>query len=263
MIFIKTEEEVELCRLSNLLVSRTHAVLADEINEGISTNYLDKIAYEFIMDNGGRPGFLNYNGFPKSVCISVNDVVVHGIPSNLLLKDGDIVSVDCGVVLNGFNGDSSYTFCVGNVNDETKQLLSVTKESLFRGIEKAVVGNTTGDIGYAVQSHAEKHGYSVVRELVGHGVGKSLHEDPEVPNYGKPGKGFRLRERMVIAIEPMINMGKRDIYQEKDGWTIRTRDHKPSAHFEHSVAIRENQAQILSNFDIIEEVLKKRNLEIL
>ncbi|MDR2836759.1 MAG: type I methionyl aminopeptidase [Bacteroidales bacterium] len=258
MIFIKTEEEVEFCRLSNLLVSRTHAMLASEISEGVSTNYLDKLADQFIRDNGGIPGFLNYNGFPKSICISVNDVVVHGIPSKYVLKDGDVVSIDCGAIINGFNGDSCYTFEVGNVPQETKKLLICTKEALYKGIEKAIVGNTTGDIGFAVQTHAESNGYSVVRELVGHGVGKNLHEDPEIPNYGKPKKGFNLRDRMVIAIEPMINMGKRDIYVEKDGWTVRTRDHKPSAHFEHSVVVRENKAQILSNFELIEEVLKSK-----
>jgi methionyl aminopeptidase len=258
MIFIKSEEEVELLRQSNLLVSRTHAMLASEIKTGVTTLYLDKLAEEFIRDNGGVPGFLNYNGFPNSLCISVNDVVVHGIPSGYILKDGDIVSIDCGAILKGYHGDSSYTFEVGEVDPEVKTLLVCTKESLFKGIEQAVVGNTIGDIGHAIQYHAEAHGYSVVRELVGHGVGKNLHEEPDVPNYGKKGKGRKLLERMVIAIEPMINMGQRYIYQERDHWTIRTRDGKPSAHFEHTVAIRQDKADILSDFSLIEEVLKTK-----
>jgi methionyl aminopeptidase len=258
MIFIKSEEEVEIMRQSNLLVSRTHAMLASEIREGISTLVLDKLAEQFIRDNGGIPGFLNYNGFPNTLCISVNDVVVHGIPSGYMLKSGDIVSVDCGVVLNGFNGDSCYTFEIGEVKPEIKALLVCTKESLYKGIEKAIVGNTTGDIGNAVQEHAESHGYSVVRELVGHGIGRHLHEEPEVPNYGKKGKGVKLRERMTIAIEPMINMGRKDIFQDRDRWTIRTKDGKPSAHFEHTVVIRKDKADILSDFGIIEEVLKKK-----
>jgi methionyl aminopeptidase len=219
---------------------------------------LDKLAEQFIRDNGGIPGFLNYNGFPNTLCISVNDVVVHGIPSGYMLKSGDIVSVDCGVVLNGFNGDSCYTFEIGEVKPEIKALLVCTKESLYKGIEKAIVGNTTGDIGNAVQEHAESHGYSVVRELVGHGIGRHLHEEPEVPNYGKKGKGVKLRERMTIAIEPMINMGRKDIFQDRDRWTIRTKDGKPSAHFEHTVVIRKDKADILSDFGIIEEVLKKK-----
>jgi methionyl aminopeptidase len=258
MIFIKNEEEVELMRLSNLLVSRTHAMLAGEIREGVSTLFLDKLAEDFIRDNGGVPGFLNYNGFPKSLCVSVNDVVVHGIPSGYMLKSGDIVSVDCGVVMNGFNGDSCYTFEVGEVKPEIKALLVCTKECLYKGIEQAIVGNTTGDIGFAVQQHAESHGYSVVRELVGHGIGKRLHEEPEVPNYGKKGKGVKLRERMTIAIEPMINLGRKDIFQERDGWTIKTKDGKPSAHFEHTVVVRKDKADILSDFGIIEEVLKSK-----
>lgn len=259
MIFIKTEEEVELIRQSNLLVSRTHAMLASEIKVGVSTLFLDKLAEEFIRANGGIPGFLNYNGYPNSLCISVNDVVVHGIPSGYILKDGDIVSVDCGAVLNGFHGDSCYTFEVGNVKPELRALLVCTKECLYKGIEKAILGNTIGDIGHAIQEHAESHGYSVVRELVGHGIGRNLHEEPEVPNYGKKGKGVKLKERMVLAIEPMINMGKRDIYQEKDHWTIRTRDGKPSAHFEHTVVVRENKADVLSDFSLIEEVIKNRD----
>jgi len=257
MIFIKSEEEVELMRQSNLLVSRTHAMLAGEIKEGVSTLMLDKLAEQFIRDNGGIPGFLNYNGFPNTLCISVNDVVVHGIPSGYLLKSGDIVSVDCGAVLNGFNGDSCYTFEVGEVRPDISALLVCTKECLYKGIEQAITGNTTGDIGFAVQKHAESHGYSVVRELVGHGIGRHLHEEPEVPNYGKAGKGVKLRERMTIAIEPMINMGRKDIFQERDHWTIRTKDGKPSAHFEHTVVVRKDKADILSDFSLIEEVLNK------
>lgn len=257
MIYIKTEDEVEKLRHCNLLVSRTHAMLAKEIGEGVSTLYLDKLADQFIRDNGGIPGFLRYRGFPKSICISVNDVVVHGVPGAYVLKDGDIVSIDIGVVKNGFNGDSAFTFEVGNVNPDVKKLLQITKESLYKGIEQAIEGNTIGDIGHAVQFHSEKNGYSVVRDLVGHGVGRKLHEDPEVPNYGKQKKGIRLREKMVLAIEPMINMGKKEVFQDKDGWTVRTRDHKPSAHFEHSVVVRKGKAEILSDFSIIEEVLKK------
>ncbi|HPX75333.1 MAG TPA: type I methionyl aminopeptidase [Bacteroidales bacterium] len=258
MIYRKSEEEIELMRKSNLLVSRTLAMLANEIREGVSTLFLDKLAEEFIRANGGVPGFLNYNGFPNSLCISVNDVVVHGIPSGYMLKHGDIVSVDCGVVMNGFNGDSCYTFEVGEVSPEVKALLVCTKECLYKGIEQAVSGNSIGDIGYAIQKHAESNGYSVVRELVGHGIGKKLHEDPEVPNYGKPGRGVKLVDRMTIAIEPMINLGKQHIYQEYDGWTIRTKDGKPSAHFEHTVVVRDGKADILSDFGMIEEVLKSK-----
>ncbi|MEJ5267392.1 MAG: type I methionyl aminopeptidase [Bacteroidales bacterium] len=258
MIFVKTEEEIELMRQSCLLVSRTHAMLASEIREGVTTLFLDKLAEEFIRDNGGIPGFLNYNSYPNTLCVSVNDVVVHGIPSNYQLRNGDIVSIDCGVILNGFNGDSCYTFEVGEVKPEVKALLKVTKECLYKGIEQAVTGKTIGDIGAAVQKHAESHGYSVVRELVGHGIGRRLHEEPEVPNYGKPRKGVKLKERMTIAIEPMINLGRREIFQEKDGWTIRTFDRKPSAHFEHTIVVRNEKAEILSDFSIIEEILNKQ-----
>lgn len=259
MIFIKSDEEVELIRQSNLLVSRTHAMLAAEIRAGVSTLELDRLAKEYIQDNGGKPAFLNYNGFPNTLCVSVNDVVVHGIPSCQELKDGDIVSVDCGVEMNGYYGDSCYTFEVGSVSPDIKDLLVCTKECLYRGIEKAVAGNNIGDISSVIQSHAESHNYSVVRELVGHGVGRHLHEDPEVPNCGKKGKGVLLRQNMVIAIEPMINMGSRNIKQSKDGWTIRTRDGKPSAHFEHTVVIKNDKADILSDFSLIEEVLKENN----
>lgn len=255
MIFIKTEEEIELMRESNLLVSKTHAMLAREIKEGVSTNRLDVLAEQFIRDHGAIPGFLNYNGYPKSLCVSVNDVVVHGIPSDYLLQCGDLVSIDCGVYKNGFHGDSAFTFTVGVVNDAVKKLIDVTRQALYLGIEQAKVGNRIGDIGFAIQNHAEKNGFSVVRELVGHGIGRSLHEKPEVPNYGRKGQGVKLTSNMVIAIEPMINLGRKNVIQMKDGWTIRTSDRKPSAHFEHTVVIRKDKADILSNFDIIDREL--------
>jgi methionyl aminopeptidase len=219
---------------------------------------LDKRAEEFIKDNGGKPSFKNYNGFPASLCISANDKVVHGIPGNYELKEGDIVSIDCGVQLQGFHSDSAYTYAVGEVSQEVQTLLKVTKESLYLAIDQVSAGARIGDIGYAVQSYVEKYGFSVVRELVGHGVGKFLHESPEVPNYGKRGNGVKLQEGLVIAIEPMINMGTKNIVQEKDGWTIRTYDRKPSAHFEHTVAINNGKADILTTFKYIEEVLKSK-----
>ncbi len=255
MIYLKTDEEIELLRESNMLVGKTLGVLAKQIKPGVSTLELDKLAEEFIRDNGAVPGFLNYQGFPNTLCTSVNDQVVHGIPNKLPLKEGDVISIDCGVLLNGFYGDSAYTFEVGEVSEEVRQLLAATKISLYKGIEKAVVGNRLGDIGYAIQNYTESLGYSVVREMVGHGVGRHLHESPEVPNYGKVGNGIKLTEGMVIAIEPMINLGKRNIFQEKDGWTIRTSDRKVSAHFEHTIAVRKERAEILSSFDFIEEVL--------
>ncbi len=256
MIYLKTAEEIELMRESNLLVSRTHAEVAKHIEVGVSTLSLDKIVYEFIHDNGAVPGFLDYNGFPNSACISVNDVVVHGIPTDYRLQDGDIVSIDIGAYKNGMHGDSCYTFEVGNVSDEVKNLLKVTRESLFHGIEMAVAGNRIGDIGHAVQLHAEKAGYGVVRELVGHGIGRDLHESPEVPNYGRRGTGSKIENGMCLAIEPMITMGKRFIRQDKDGWTIRTADKKPAAHFEHTVAIINGKADILSDFSIIDNEIK-------
>lgn len=256
MIFLKTEEEIELLRESNLLVGKTLGEVAKHIRPGISTLELDRIAEEFIRSHGAIPGFLGYDGFPNTLCISVNDEVVHGIPSSKrILKDGDVVSVDCGTLKNGFYGDSAYTFEVGEVDENVRKLLRVTRESLYKGIEKAVVGLRIGDVGYAVQSHCEKNGFSVVREMVGHGVGRDMHEEPQVPNYGRQGQGVKLREGMVIAIEPMINQGKRHICQESDGWTIRTRDRKPSAHFEHTVAVGKNAADILSSFKYVEEVL--------
>lgn len=255
MIYLKTDEEIELLRASNLLVARTLGEVAKVIKPGITTLELDRIAESFIRDNGAVPAFLNYNGFPNSLCTSVNEQVVHGIPNNVQLKEGDVVSVDCGVLLNGYYGDSAYTFAVGKISEETEKLLKITKESLYKGIEMAVEGNRIGDIGYAVQSYNEAHGYSVVREMVGHGVGRNLHEEPEVPNYGRRGYGSKLQSGMVIAIEPMINMGKRHIVQEADGWTIRTSDRRPSAHFEHTIAVRKGKADILSSFLFVEEIL--------
>lgn len=255
-LYYKTKEEIELIRESSLLVAKTLAEVAKVIKPGVTTLSLDKVAYEFINDNKAIPAFLNYSGFPNSLCISVNSQVVHGIPNNYELRDGDIVSVDCGVVKNKFFGDSAYTFAIGEVKPEVLNLLEVTKESLYKGIEMAVVGKRLGDIGEAVQTYAETNGYSVVRELVGHGIGLNLHEAPEVPNYGKKGTGLKLQEGLVIAIEPMINLGKKAIIQENDGWTIRTADNLPSAHFEHTIAIGKNKAEILSSFEYIEEALK-------
>lgn len=257
-IIYKSAEEIELIRESSLLVSKTHAEIAKVIGVGVTTNYLNKIAEEFIRDQQAIPAFLNYHGFPYTLCISLNDQVVHGFPSNYELRDGDIVSVDCGVIKNKFFGDSAYTFTIGNVAEETLNLLRVTKECLQLGIDKAIVGNRVGDIGYAVQEHAEKHGYGVVKELVGHGVGKMLHEKPEVPNYGKKGSGVKLEEGMVLAIEPMINAGRAAVKFWEDGWTVSTIDKKPSAHFEHTVAIKKGKADVLSTFDYVEEVLNKK-----
>ena len=253
MIYYKTEEEIDLIRESSLLVAKTLAEIAGLIKPGITTLALDEIAEEFIRDNGGIPAFKGYNGFPNTLCVSPNDQVVHGIPNGRALKDGDILSVDCGVVMNGYYGDSAFTYEVGEVDVQIKQLLKVTKESLYKAIEMAVSGNRVGDIGYAVQKHAESFGYGVVRELVGHGVGKNLHESPEVPNYGRKGKGILLKEGLVIAIEPMINMGERGIMQHNDGWTITTLDNKPSAHFEHTIVVRKGKAEILSSFVEIEK----------
>lgn len=258
MIFLKTEKEISLLKESNQLVGKTLAELAKVIRPGITTLYLDKIAEEFIRDHKAVPGFLGYNGFPYTLCVSVNENVVHGFPSDYVLKEGDIVSVDCGTILNGFYGDSAYTFCVGEVNPETIKLLKVTKESLYLGIEKAVAGNRLGDIGYTIQSYCEANGFSVVRELVGHGVGRNMHEEPEVPNYGRKGTGTLLKKGMVIAIEPMICFGKRNIVLEDDGWTVRTRDRKPAAHYEHTIAITSGKAEILSSFEYLEEVLGDR-----
>ena len=259
MIFLKSDEEIEFLRISNQIVAKTLAELAKVIKPGISTGELDKIADEFIRDNGAVPGFLGYSGYPKSICTSVNEQVVHGIPSDkIILNEGDIVSVDIGAYKNGFHGDSAYTFCVGEVKDEIVQLLRTTKEALYKGIEQAVEGKRLGDIGFAIQNHCEARGYSVVREMIGHGVGRNLHEAPEVPNYGRKGNGIMLKSGMTIAIEPMINLGKRQLVFENDGWTTHTIDHLPSAHFEHSVAVRRGKVDILSSFDYIEEVLGDR-----
>jgi len=255
MIRYKTKEEIELIRISSLLVGKTLAVVASEIKPGVSTAAIDKIAETFILDNGAKPAFKNYRGFPGTLCVSPNAQVVHGMPGKYILQDGDIISVDCGVLMNGFYGDSAYTFPVGNVKPEILKLLRVTKESLYKGLEKAIVGGRIGDISEAVQFHAESNGFSIVRELVGHGVGKNLHEDPEVANYGRKGTGPKLAEGLVIAIEPMVNFGKRTIRQDKDGWTITTADGLPSAHFEHTIAVGVNKPDILSSFDEIEKVL--------
>jgi methionyl aminopeptidase len=258
MIFYKSAEEIELLRLSNMLVARTHGEIAKIIAPGVTTRTLDKIAEEFIRDNGGEPGFLGYHGFPNTLCVSVNSTVVHGIPSDYVLKDGDIVSVDCGVYMNKYYGDSAYTFAIGEVKPEVQLLLKVTKEALYKGIEKAIEGNRLGDISFAVQQHSESHGFSVVREMVGHGVGRKLHEKPEVPNYGKRGSGIKLIKGLVIAIEPMINLGRKEIFQLDDGWTIKTKDGSPSAHFEHTIAIDKGRADILSSFEFVEETLKNK-----
>lgn len=260
MIFLKTEDEIELLRQANLLIGRTLAELAKIIKPGVTTLELDKVAEEFIRDHGAIPtfkGFPNPFGgpFPASICTSVNDVVVHGIPNNVPLKDGDIVSIDCGTKLNGFCGDSCYTFLVGEVSEDVKQLCKVTKEALYLGIEQAVAGHRLGDIGYAVENHCTSHSYGVVREFVGHGVGRDMHEDPQVPNYGKRGTGTMLKNGLCIAIEPMITMGSRQVFMDPDRWTIRTRDGKPAAHYEHSLAVRQGRAEVLSSFDEIEKIL--------
>jgi methionyl aminopeptidase len=256
MITYKTAEEIELLRISNLLVSKALAEVAKKIAPGITTLELDVIAEEFIRDHGAEPGFLGYRGYPKTLCTSINQQVVHGIPSSHVLKDGDIVSVDCGVLHQGYFGDSAYTFAVGTVSERVRLLLNTTREALFKGIEQATEGKRVGDIGNAVQEHCEKQRFSVVREMVGHGIGKALHEKPDVPNYGKKGQGVRLQEGMVVCIEPMINMGRREIVQDPDGWTIQTADKLPSAHFELCVAIGKNGADILSTFEFIEEIYK-------
>jgi methionyl aminopeptidase len=255
MIYLKTREEIELMRESALMVSRSLGIIAKEIKPGVEPKYLDKLAEEYIRDNGGVPAFKGYRGFPATLCISVNEAVVHGIPGSKPLKEGDIISVDCGVKKNGFYGDHAYSFAVGKVRPELEKLLKVTKESLYKGIEQAISGNRIGDISYAIQQHAESNGYGVVRELVGHGLGKSLHEDPEVPNYGKRGDGPKLKDGMVLAIEPMINLGKKNIKQLEDGWTIITADGLPSAHFEHDIAIIDGKPEILSSYAYIEEAL--------
>ena len=258
MIYIKTDEEVEIQRKSSLLVGKTLAEVAKIIRPGITTIELDKVAETFIRDNGAVPGFKGYGGFPATLCISVNEEVVHGIPGNRELKDGDIVSVDCGTLMNEFYGDSAYTFAVGEVDKNVLLLLERTKQSLYLGIEQAIVGKRVGDIGHAVQHYVEGFGYTVVRDLVGHGVGRNLHEKPEVPNYGRRGSGIKLKNGMCLAIEPMINLGVKEVVQDKDGWTIRTADSQPSAHFEHDIVVRNGKADIMSTFEYIEQVLNNK-----
>ncbi len=261
MIFLKTNAELEIIRANGIILGQAHAEVAKIIKPGVTTKELDKVAYEFIKDSKGHPSFLNYNvsgnKFPASLCISINDVVVHGIPSHYQLKDGEIVSIDCGVYKDGFHADSAYTYAIGDVKEDTLKLMRTTKESLYLAIEQAVFGKRVGDIGFAIQDYCENLGFTIVRELVGHGVGKSLHEKPEVANYGKRGDGTKLKENMVIAIEPMVNLGKKAIHQEHDGWTIRTQDRKPSAHYEHTVAVKKGKADILTTFKFIEEVISK------
>lgn len=257
MIYYKNTEEIAFMRQSALLVSSCLTEVAKELRPGLTTLYIDKLIANFIYDHGGVPSFLNFHGYPFNSCISVNDVVVHGFPNNNELKDGDLISIDVGIYKNGFHGDHAYTFLIGEPSEEILQLVRVTKESLYKGIEKAVSGNRVGDISYAIQEHTEKkHGYGVVRELVGHGLGRGMHEDPQVPNYGRRGTGAKLKEGLVLAIEPMINLGTKDVFTEKDGWTVRTADGKPSVHFEHDVCIQKGKADILSNYSTIEAAEK-------
>ena len=255
MIYLKTNEEIELLRENNLLVSQALAEVAKHIKPGVTTKELDRIAEDFIRSHGAIPSFLGYEGYPASACISVNEQVVHGIPSDYVIKEGDIVSVDLGTFMKGFNGDSAYTFAVGEVDDEVRRLLEVTKEALYKGTAQAKAGNRVGDISAAVQEYAESFGYGVVRELEGHGLGRKMHEAPGIPNYGMRGRGPLLKEGMVICIEPMITMGNRAIVFERDGWTVRTRDRKPAAHFEFAVAIRKDGPDVLTDFGIIENAL--------
>jgi methionyl aminopeptidase len=258
MIHLKSEPEIQKMRESAQLVSRTLAEVAKHISPGVATGYLDRVAEEFILKNNARPAFKGYghpgNPFPATLCISVNEEVVHGIPGNHALKEGDIVSIDCGIEKEGYYGDSAYTFVVGEVSDEIMNLLKITMQSLYKGIDKAVHGNTIGDMAHAIQSHCESNGYGVVRDLVGHGLGRNLHEEPSVPNFGKPGRGERLRNGMTLAVEPMINLGTARVKTLKDGWTIVTADNKPSAHYEHDIVVREGSAEILSTFAYIEKI---------
>ena len=261
MIIPKTREEIELMRESALLVSRTLGEIAKEIKPGVTTLYLDKLAEQYIRDNGGIPGFLGLYGFPNSLCMSPNAQVVHGIPNNKPLEEGDVISVDCGVLKNEFYGDHAYSFEIGEVAPEVKKLLKVTKESLYVGIRQFKAGNRVEDVGNAIQTYCESHGYGVVRELVGHGLGRKMHEDPEMPNYGKRGTGMKLVENLVLAIEPMINLGTHKVYTDDDGWTVKTQDGKASVHFEHDVCIKKNEALILSDFSII-EAAEKANINL-
>jgi len=256
-MIVKTLEEIELLRQSSLLVGKTLAEVAKIMKPGVKTSEIDKLAETFILDHHAKPGFKGYGGFPATLCISIGDEVVHGIPGKRELKDGDLVSVDCGTFLNGYYGDYAYSFAIGECNDEIIKLQQATKDSLYLGAAQAILGKRIGDIGAAIQEHAEGLGYSVVRDLVGHGIGRNLHEQPEVFNYGRKGTGKKLPENLVLCIEPMINMGKKEVVQDKDGWTIRTRDNKPSAHFEHTVVIKANKPEFLSTYEYIEEVLKQ------
>ncbi len=259
MLTLKTEEEIEIIKYSSLLVGETLAEVARYLKPGVNTATLDKVAETYIRDHGAVPGFKGYRGFPATLCISVNDEVVHGIPGKREIREGDIVSVDCGVLKNGFYGDSAYTFGIAPVKESFLKLMHVTRESLMKGISKAIAGNRTGDIGSEIQQFTESHGFSVVRVLVGHGLGRKLHEEPEVPNFGQRGEGVLLQERMVICIEPMINYGKKGVTQDRDGWTIRTKDRMPSAHYEHVVVIRKQQAEVLSSFNEIENTINAIN----
>lgn len=262
MIHYKTETEIALMKDAATLVSKTLTEVAKVLKPGMTTIQIDQLCFEFVKDHKAIPSFLNYRGYPFTVCASVNDVVVHGFPNNIALKDGDIVSVDMGVILNGWHGDHAYTFILGEASPAEIELVKVTKESLYKGIEKAIVNNRIGDIAHAIQEHTEiKHGYGVVRELVGHGLGRSLHEDPQMPNYGKRGSGPKLKENLVLAIEPMINLGTREVYTDKDGWTVKTRDGKASVHFEHDVCVKRNKALILSDYSII-EAAEKANINL-
>lgn len=257
MMICKTEAEIALMKKSAMLVSETLTQVAKELKPGITTMQIDALCAKFIRDHGAIPSFLNYNGYPHNICASVNDVVVHGFPNNTALKEGDIVSIDIGVILNGWHGDHAYTFIIGEVSKQVLDLVRITKESLYKGIEKATVNNRVGDIAFVIQEHTErKHGYGVVRELVGHGLGRSLHEDPQVPNFGKRGTGAKLKENIVLAIEPMINMGKKEVFTDDDGWTVRTADGMPSVHFEHDVCVKKGKALILSDYSIIEAAEK-------
>jgi len=253
LIYYKTDAEVALMKQAALLVSQTLTEVAKVLKAGMTTMQIDSLCATFIKDHKAIPSFYKYGGYPHNICASVNDVVVHGFPNNVALEEGDIVSIDFGVILNGWHGDHAYTFVIGETTDEIKQLVRVTKESLYKGIEKAIINNRIGDVSFAIQEHTErKHGYGVVRELVGHGLGKSLHEDPQVPNYGMRGNGMKMKENLVLAIEPMINLGTKDVFTDKDGWTVRTKDGKPSVHFEHDVCVKRNKALILSDYSIIE-----------
>jgi methionyl aminopeptidase len=260
MAILKTDEQVEMMRQSALLVSSTLSEVAKLLKPGITSMSIDKMIGEFIQDHHAVPSFLNYRGYPYNSCISVNDVVVHGFPTNREFREKDIISIDIGVILNGWHGDHAYTFAIGDPGNPIRQLIKVTKESLYKGIEKAVSGNRVGDISFAIQEHTEKkHGYGVVRELVGHGLGKNMHEDPQVPNYGKRGSGPKLKTGLVLAIEPMINLGGREVFTEDDGWTVRTKDGKPSVHFEHDVCVEKGKADILSNYQVIENAERQNS----